>query len=233
MTNSDFCKVIKESFLKCYRTSPRSNEKLKILHGAISRDLKSKMRDYRYTVVSLGFALGKEYEVEGKYNKKAVDITILKNNSPIAGIAVKFVMSNYSQNSNNYFENMMGETVNIRSMNIPYYQVFIIPEEVPYYDKDGSIKKWETISGSNISKYVKLSDDDVDSYLHAPNKMLIYIVSLDCLDKSIPETKREYAAKYNDGNLVIRPAKLPIEFGETIIYNDWERFSDYIIRNID
>ena len=38
-------------------------------------------------------------------NKK-VDISIFKNNTPVAAIGVKFIMSNYLQNSNNYFENM-------------------------------------------------------------------------------------------------------------------------------
>jgi hypothetical protein len=45
-------------------------------------------------------------------------------------------MQNYSQNSNNYFENMLGETANIRSSNIPYFQIFIIPDEIPYYKKE-------------------------------------------------------------------------------------------------
>ena len=35
-----------------------------------------------------------------------VDITINYKGKAIAGYAVKFAMRNYSQNSNNYFENM-------------------------------------------------------------------------------------------------------------------------------
>ena len=64
------------------------------------------------------------------YDKK-VDITITKQNKPIAGFAIKFVMQNYSQNSNNYFENMLGETANIRSNRIPYFQIFIILDNLP------------------------------------------------------------------------------------------------------
>ena len=62
----------------------------------------------------------------GRYINKNVDIVIYKR-TVIAGIGVKFVMQNYSQNSNNYFENMLGETANIRSKNIPYFQIFVIP----------------------------------------------------------------------------------------------------------
>lgn len=67
------------------------------------------------------FFNGKEMKLDGRYIDKVVDITILKNSKPIAGIGVKFVMQNYSQNSNNYFENMLGETANIRCANIPYF----------------------------------------------------------------------------------------------------------------
>ena len=42
----------------------------------------------------------------GRYYPKNVDITINYKGKAIAGYAVKFAMRNYSQNSNNYFENM-------------------------------------------------------------------------------------------------------------------------------
>lgn len=90
---------------------------------------------------SLGYGAGQEHKISGRYVDKAVDITIAENNIPVCGIAVKYIMSNYSQNSNNYFENMLGETANIRSAKIPHFQIFATPDKIPYFDKDGNIKK--------------------------------------------------------------------------------------------
>ena len=110
----------------------RSTAKLKSLHGHIANDLKNILGE-DYNVKSQGIGDDREGTIEGKYYPKKVDITIYKENKPIAGYAVKFVMRNYSQNSNNYFENMLGETANIRMNSIPYFQIFIIFDKVPYY----------------------------------------------------------------------------------------------------
>ena len=89
-------------------------------------------------------------------------------------------MQNYSQNSNNYFENMLGETANIRAAKCPYFQIFIILDKLPYYKKDTtkSIQKWETFTEHNASKYVTLSKDNIDVFFHTPNKTLIYVVHM-------------------------------------------------------
>lgn len=135
MTNKEFLEVLKKAFIKYLITGARSNEKLKLLHSSISKDINERLNDTRYSIYSLGYKLGKEKEINGRYLSKKVDITITENDKPIAGIAVKYVMSNYSQNSNNYFENMLGETANIRSNNIPYFQIFIIFDNLPYFKK--------------------------------------------------------------------------------------------------
>lgn len=139
LSNDDFVKILEDSFHKYIETSARSNEKLKILHGAISTDLKERLNS-EYSISSLGIGNGKEELVLGRYIDKRVDITIKRNDKPIAGVAVKFVMSNYSQNSNNYFENMLGETANIRCSDIAYFQVFILLQNMPYFEKG---RKWE------------------------------------------------------------------------------------------
>ena len=78
--------------------------------------------------------------------EKAVDIAVCQDNKVLAAVGFKFVMSNYKQNSNNYFENMLGETANIRCNNIPYFQILVIPKELPYFDENGEIKTWEEIN---------------------------------------------------------------------------------------
>jgi len=136
LTNAEFLKVISNSFCRFLRVkTSRSPEKLKPLHGAIAADLSRRLGE-GYHICSQGFGLGKEFTVRGRYVPKRVDITIFKQDKVAAGVAVKFVMQNYSQNSNNYFENMLGETANIRAAGYPYFQIFIIQDQLPYYRRD-------------------------------------------------------------------------------------------------
>lgn len=231
MNNSEFLQIIKESFLTCLNTIPRSNEKLKILHSAISVDVKTRLNDNKYALKSLGYGTGQEQKVKGRYVDKAVDITILENGTSIAGIAVKFVMSNYSQNSNNYFENMLGETANIRCARIPYYQVFIIPDKVPYYDKANYIKHWEKISEHNLSKYINLSHDNIDMFLHTPNKTFIGIIHLSCDSDNI-RTKQDYSNYYLNNDFEVTYSTNDINFGNSIIYNNYELFAEKVTNGI-
>lgn len=231
MNNSEFLQVIKNSFIKCLETSPRSNEKLKILHGAISKDINERLNDSIYAVQSLGFGKGKEQKIQGRYYNKAVDITIQKNRKNIAGIAVKFVMSNYSQNSNNYFENMLGETANIRSAGIPYYQIFIIPDRVPYFDNTNNITHWEQISEHNLSKYIKLSKDNTQTSLHVPNKTLVYIVDISGINDEI-NTRQEYCDYYLNNDFDVTPSNTNIEFDSSVIYNNLQTFAEFVTNDI-
>lgn len=230
MNNAQFLTILKKSFTTYLQTGARSNKKLEVLHGAISADLDERLNDDNYSVYSLGYGIGKEHKIIGRYVDKAVDITIAANKTPIAGIAVKYVMSNYSQNSNNYFENMLGETANIRSAKIPYFQIFIIPDKIPYFDKDGGISKWEMINEHNLKKYIKLSNDNVEMFLHTPNKTLVFIVHIQ--DQNVTAKifdKQEYENYYlhNDFDMVV--SKLSFDFGNTIIYNDYDTFLQKVV----
>ncbi|MDD5071915.1 MAG: hypothetical protein PHQ42_04240 [Patescibacteria group bacterium] len=113
MTNNQFLQTVKQSFLKFLKTHSRSNKKLIVLHGAIAKDIKDRLGD-KYKIKSLGVGDGKEGKLNGRYMGKTVDILISKDGDDLAGIGVKFVMNNYSQNSNNYFEkgrnHKMGKT---------------------------------------------------------------------------------------------------------------------------
>ncbi len=119
-TQKAFLNALSASFVKFLETGSRSTEKLKILHGQIAKDLHRKLGDGGL-VLSQGFGTGKEGKLDGRYVEKAVDITLADGaGRPLGGIGVKFVMQNYSQNSNNYFENMLGETANIQCANVPF-----------------------------------------------------------------------------------------------------------------
>lgn len=129
---------------------------------------------------------------------------------------------------------MLGETANIRTANCPYFQVFIIFDKLPYYKKNGTISKWEEFTNHNVSKYCKLSEDNIDVFFHTPNKTLIYIVHLtpDAIDVN---TKEDYMSFYskNRHSISLTKNRYPaIQQGGSVIINDYESFVDKIYHTI-
>lgn len=231
MNNLEFLKKVKESFDKFLITGSNSNEKLKILHGSIAADLQSKLGD-EYVIHSLGFGDGKESNILGRYMSKNVDIGIEKNGNIIAAIALKFIMQNYSQNSNNYFENMLGETANIRTTGKPYFQIIILPTKVPYYEDGGKLQKIEIIQEHHLNKYIKLSNDNTGVYFHTPNKTLFYFIDFPEIPNNIENRKdyNNYYVENSDFNVCEGTQKY--EFGDLFVYNDYEKFIEKIIHAI-
>ena len=227
MNNNEFLEKLKEAFYKYLETGSRSNEKLKILHGSIANDLKKHLSD-EYQIHSLGYGNNKEIKVNGRYMAKKVDIAISKDNSVIASIALKFVMRNYSQNSNNYFENMLGETSNIRSSGKPYFQIIILPSKVPYFKKDGVISHFEVITENNLSKYINLSNDNINEFMHTPNKTLLYLVDMPQLSSNINNIA-DYIKYYQENNdFSITQNNGSYNFGNNVIFNNYEEFIEKV-----
>lgn len=229
MTNEEFLEVVRTSFATYLSVgTSRSTAKLKSLHGHIAIDLEN-LLGKEFTIKSQGYGNDKEGSIDGRYYPKNVDITILKKGKPVAGYAVKFVMRNYSQNSNNYFENMLGETANIRANSIPYFQVFIIFEKVPYYENGGKFKRYDVISAHNLDKYLALSKDDPSIFFHTPDKTLIVLIKLK--EKALNyyyRNSNDYADFYrsiiNDSDLMSYSSKIEDTFDDSVIYNNYEDF---------
>ena len=229
LNNTEFLQIIKDSFATYLSVgTSRSTAKLKTLHGHIAKDLAEKLgKDF--SILSQGYGNDKEGCVNGRYYPKNVDITVNYKGVSVAGFAIKFVMRNYSQNSNNYFENMLGETANLRSNAIPYFQIFIIFDKVPYYKKGGEFSRYDVISEHNLLKYLKLSNDDPGVYYHTPDKTLL--VLLDLKEKSPMHRfidEKDYATYYRsvigDGDLMIYSSKIKDSFGNSVILNNYENF---------
>ena len=201
------------------------------MHGAIAQDLFNKLgKDYG--ILSQGISNGKEGNIKGRYIDKKVDITITKDGKSIAGVGVKFVMQNYSQNSNNYFENMLGETANIRCNRCPYFQIFIILDKLPYYDKAKNINKWEAFTVHNAEKYLTLSQDNIDTFFHTPNKTLIYIVHVP--DNDDLSTLNYYMNYYKNSDFQITLSNNSLgSYGDAIIVNNYELFRDKVYHTIN
>lgn len=233
MNNQAFLGCLKQSFVRFLQTHSRSNEKLKVLHGAIAQDLANRLGN-EYAVQSLGYGNEKEGIISGRYMNKNVDIAIFCNQQAVAGIGVKFVMQNYAQNANNYFENMLGETANIQSKNVPYFQILIVPNRLPYYKNTGVFSKWETFGAHHIAKYRVLSHDDNVAWVHTPAKTLLYVIELPEIRQ--PENKddyvRQYLALHENNQLNFRHFACVEQFGNGLIYNDYELFMRKVAHRI-
>ncbi len=184
-----------------------------------------------------GIGDGKEKTLQGRYYEKAADISVFQNGVQCAGVAVKFVMSNYSQNANNYFEAMLGETANLRARRLPYFQVLVLPESMPYFERNGDISRAEELREHHLRKYLALSQDNPSVFFHTPNKTLLAVVRLP--DFSAARNKADYkricAGKtlaYSRKILAIGESRTPAKFGESVVYNDYEMFLNKVYHRI-
>lgn len=175
-----FLKAIKRTFYAYNEYGARSNKKLIPIHSWFANEIVSGLGD-DYTVMSLGLESGKEYKIEGKYYSKTLDITIFSNQKTVVTLSFKFVTSNYAQNSNNYFENLLGETANIRRVGIGFAHFLVLRGHTPYYDKAagnrrGQLKKTEILSEHHVKKYIKLFKDA--DFPHKPDVLGMAIIDL-------------------------------------------------------
>lgn len=174
---AELIKALEASFVAYKEFGARSTEKLKPIHRYIASVL-ANIWGKDHTVRFLGEENG-EMTVDGKYYSKDIDITITKNEMPVFCLGIKFVTSNYKQNANNYFENMLGETANIQaSGNLPYAQLLILRLEPPYYSKNETEtpSRIERINDKDILKYLKLHYDGRQA--HRPDYLCILLVDI-------------------------------------------------------
>lgn len=176
---SKFLKAVDASFIAYNKKGgARSNKKLIPIHKFLAETILKKLNK-SFAIKSLGIDNGKEATIDGKYYPKDLDIAIYKNNKIVATISFKFVTSNYKQNANNYFENLMGETANIRRQNIGFAHFLLLRGHTPYFSKNkgnlrGKEKKTEIIKEKDLQKYIKLYKDN--DFPHKPDLMGICLL---------------------------------------------------------
>jgi len=184
--NKGINKALSKSYFNYLKFGERSPEKLKPLHGYIASCLEEELDDNRYLIYAKGYDKNNtEKKCKGKYYDKDVDITVDYKGTEVLGIEVKFVTSNYKQNSNNYFVSMLGETANVKRQGLSLAQIVFIRKELPYFKKDGKkiIKNVEVINDHNLNKYSKLNLDKADNLYHKPD--FLYLKLLDINDSEI------------------------------------------------
>ena len=159
-------KALQASYHAYSVSGPRSNAKLKPLHGWVASELKSGLGS-TYKVVGIGNEVSRETKIDGWYYPKKVDVSVSMGEKVIGVVSIKFVMSNYRQNVNNYLETQMGETANLRRNNIVFGHLICFPIPMPYFQRDKNIKKYECLRDKDIEKYHKLASDY--THPHAPD----------------------------------------------------------------
>lgn len=170
---------------KAYNSSgARSNKKLIPIHSWIGSVIENKLGQ-GYNIKSLGH--DGEALINGKYYPKRADITVFTKKRPIVTISFKFVSSNYAQNSNNYFENLLGETANIRRVGVGFAYFLVLRAHTPYFDKAAGNKRGkqtrtEVLEESHVKKYVNLFKDT--DFPHKPDVLGIIILDFNSNGKA-------------------------------------------------
>lgn len=175
----DFLQALSDSFKGYNNYGARSIKKLIPIHGWLAREIKQRLNG-EFDVSALGN--GGERKFPGKYYPKNLDISVLKNEKIISTVSFKFVTSNYKQNGNNYFENLLGETANIRRAGVGFAHLLVLRSYTPYLDKNkgglrGKEKRLEKLKDKDIEKYIKLFKDQ--DFPHKPDVLGIVVIDFD------------------------------------------------------
>lgn len=235
ITNENLIEHLTESFKVFTENGSRSDKKLIPLHGGIAKDVINRLHEmgYNETMISVdtkGYGSNKEAKVEGKYINKDVDITFKYENKPIVGINVKSIQQNYKQNSNNYFENMLGETANLQINGFPLFQAFIVPHQIPYFANNKTFKKWEYFNKYSSNKYIELSQDT--DQVHVPYGTLMFNYNLNEMPQN-PIDSDEYKAFYhNNINITICDELKNANWGDNTYFNNYHGFINMVANTI-
>lgn len=139
----------------------RSDEKLIPMHSFIRRCIQAILdveSPGEFEVVSVDIDSKREYKAPGFFNNKDVDVAVLHKKSGLAmgAVSVKFIMSNYGQNANNYLENMIGECQNLKLANphIVFWYFFATFNCIPYHALNKDTKQYYTADWRNYTKSI-------------------------------------------------------------------------------
>ena len=208
-----FLKATGDSLALYQEHGARSNRKLFPVHGCIAKFILGELGN-GYEVRSFGINDNREATIRGQYYDKQVDIAIFKDGKALAIVSFKFVISNYKQNSINYFEHMVGETANLRRKNIGFAHILVLRGSMPYLSRSGCEKKTEIITEHNLKKYIRLFRDM--DYPHRPDLLAIALVAED----------KKGAVRFceSDANLNLTPKTIKLLQGELSLANFARKF---------
>ena len=135
-----------QSMMNLYFThGARSSKKVEYFHNFIKSEITKCIPDSKRYAVELE----KYVPSTNSTGRKRCDIVIFRNGAPFLVFPVKLIMTNYKQNKNNYFEQLLGELQCLKWANpsLHIIPINIILNKVPYLSKKTQhIEKFETVS---------------------------------------------------------------------------------------
>jgi hypothetical protein len=238
ITNKTLLQHIKETLKKYCNHGSRSDKKLYPIHGGIAKDIANKLLslipNIKIDIRTKGYGSNSEYKFDGFFYEKDIDITFIYKDIPIYMINVKVIQQNYGQNGINYYEGMIGETVNVQLTGMPLSQIFIIPEEIPYFSKDGVFKRWENHSEKAIQKYKKLGElglsHDKIAEIVCPHSVLYFKYKVN--DIETPTNNDHYKKMLLESNDIKESSMHVTENWGYIHYNDYPGYVDTVISKL-
>jgi hypothetical protein len=180
----EFLNTIKKSSDVYFCNGSRSSKRVDILHNYIQFELEKVLGD--------NFIVKTEYKVSSSNSSgnKKCDIVVLSKEycKVIAIFPLKFIMGNYKQNKNNYYENITGELSHLKWSNkdVKICPINIILSNIPYKNNKNKVIKTEKITYENsfqiyedlvsrglcdfILNYIVINDDiDLDQEYNSVN----------------------------------------------------------------
>ena len=179
-----FYEALSEGHEGYVREGARSTAKLIPIHGWFHRSIEESFGEDVLDVQSLHQG-GREAKVEGHYYEKKVDIAVFSaegprrdGEEPLLIISLKFAISSLKKNVNNYFEHLMGETMNLRRAGIAVAAFSVLPVSCPKLNAAGDpTGNPDVLVDGDLRKYSALFEDEGND-LGRPDALGIQLVQL-------------------------------------------------------
>ncbi len=201
--------AVRKSYARYVDSGPRSNAKIKALHGWVIAELREILNS-EYHIEGLSDSGGKEIKVRGKYYGKKVDVAISRKGTTLGVVSVKFVMTNYRQNKHNYFEQQLGETANLRRSDIVFGHIMLLTQPTPYLKRGGEVKKFEEVDDRAIELYTELAQDHGQAHVPDVQCMAAFLLS-DHNGKIVRQCQKTDLPNVSSSNFTLLDDKLGID----------------------
>lgn len=153
-----FIDCIKESYQNMGSSGKTSPERIKPFHSFIAKILQYKLGT-DYEIFASGYSYGREAKLQSAFGEKNVDICVKKDGKVLGAIAFKLMSNNFKQNLNNFSESLLGESIQMRELKLPYAFCYLIPEKAMYLTKNNTFKKIDKLTQKDLEKYFKMIND--------------------------------------------------------------------------
>jgi hypothetical protein len=119
--------------------------------------------------------------VDGLYHRKNFPIVVKRNDEPVLCIGTTFTLGGYESNIINYFQSILGESVNLQMSGKNYASIQIIPTQIKRTN-NGNVT-YDDIKPSNFRKFYELLGSEHQAF--TPMALGCQIVAIDYDQKTL------------------------------------------------